>query len=267
MLMKKRNNRKLPLSRQKSLTKIISLVYTYAYHMYFNHDKPLINLIIPLFHYFKIGYGEIKKNDLYLRMLYFLSQTICHKDEYYIFDTFILFLGLNLDDNCKLKIGKENTCLFLRLLSSLSINFKFPLNVGELYTTQAHLDKKCREILQEEKLEQNIIEKVIERVKVKLQSLISDGENYPSADAADYGDIKINVFKCCQFIIEELEKIKSIVYEGYAHVYEYFLSTEGLTKEMFTNYIIRNLYISRADKRAKSKVLEAALKEEGELSN
>lgn len=128
MLMKKKNNRKLALSRQKSLTKIISLVYTYAYHLYFNHQKPLISLIIPLFHYFKIGYGEIKKNDLYLRMLYFLSQTICHKEEYYIFETFILFLGLDLNEN-RLKIGKENTCLYLRLLSSLSVNFKFPLNV------------------------------------------------------------------------------------------------------------------------------------------
>ncbi len=57
MLMKKRTNRKLALSRQKSLTKIISLVYTYAYHLYYNHDKALVNLIIPLFHYFKIGYG------------------------------------------------------------------------------------------------------------------------------------------------------------------------------------------------------------------
>ncbi len=134
MLNKKRNNRRLPISRQKSLTKIISLVYTYAYHLYFNHQKPLVSLIIPLFHYFKIGYGEIKKNDLYLRMLYFLSQTVCHQEEYYIFETFILFLGLNLDDN-KLKIGRENTCLFLRLLSALSINFRFPLNVDLLYTS------------------------------------------------------------------------------------------------------------------------------------
>lgn len=143
MLNKKRNNRRLPISRQKSLTKIISMVYTYAYHLYFNHQKPLVSLIIPLFHYFKIGYGEIKKNDLYLRMLYFLSQTVCHQEEYYIFETFILFLGLNLDDN-KLKIGRENTCLFLRLLSTLSINFKFPLNVEHLYTTLGQLDSKCR---------------------------------------------------------------------------------------------------------------------------
>lgn len=144
MLQKKRNNRKLPMSRQQSLCKIISLVYTYAYHLYFNHQKPIQNLIIPLFHYFKIGYGEIKKNDLYLRMLYFLSQTVCHQDEYYIFDTFILFLGLNLNDDAKLKIGKENTCLYLRLLNGLSINFKFPLNVEQLYTTVGYLDRKCR---------------------------------------------------------------------------------------------------------------------------
>lgn len=151
MLNRKRNNRKLALSRQKSLTKIISLVYTYAYHIYLNHDKPLINLIIPLFHYFKIGYGEIKKNDLYLRMLYFLSQTICHKEENYIFETFIIFLGLNLDEGNKLKIGKENTCLYLKLLSNLSVNFKFPLCIDQLYTTLGQFDKKCREILLEDK--------------------------------------------------------------------------------------------------------------------
>ena len=79
MLNKKRNNRKLALSRQQSLSRVISFVYTYAYHLYFNHKKELQNLIIPLFHHFKIGYGEIKKNDLYLRMLYFLSQTISHQ--------------------------------------------------------------------------------------------------------------------------------------------------------------------------------------------
>jgi hypothetical protein len=85
MMMKKRNNRKLPISRQQSLCKIVSFVYTYAYHLYFNHKKSLQNLIIPLFHHFRIGYGEIKKNDLYLRMLYFLSQIVCHQHEYYIF--------------------------------------------------------------------------------------------------------------------------------------------------------------------------------------
>ena len=57
MLSKKKNQRKLPMSRQKSLLKIISFVYTYAYHLYFNHSKSLYSLIIPLFHYFKIGYG------------------------------------------------------------------------------------------------------------------------------------------------------------------------------------------------------------------
>lgn len=85
MTTKNRNTRALALSRQQSLCRVISFVYTYAYHLYFNHKKELQNLIIPLFHQFKIGYGEIKKNDLYLRMLYFLSQTISHQSEYYIF--------------------------------------------------------------------------------------------------------------------------------------------------------------------------------------
>jgi len=57
MLKKKRNDRKLPLSRQQSLCKIISFVYTYAYHLFFNHSKYFYSLLIPLFNYFKIGYG------------------------------------------------------------------------------------------------------------------------------------------------------------------------------------------------------------------
>jgi hypothetical protein len=80
MTLKNRNNRVLALSRKQSLCRVISFVYTYAYHLYFNHKKELQNLIIPLFHHFKIGYGEIKKNDLYLRMLYFLSQIISHQN-------------------------------------------------------------------------------------------------------------------------------------------------------------------------------------------
>lgn len=160
MLQKKKSSRRLALSRRKSLTKVISLVYTYAYHLYFNHTRPLISLIVPLFHYFKIGYGEIKKNDLYLRMLYFLSQVVCHKEEYYVFQTFILFLGLDLDGS-RLKIGKENTCLYLRLLSCLSLNFRFPLNVEQLYTTPGHLDRRCREVLLEERYEAGVVEKVV----------------------------------------------------------------------------------------------------------
>lgn len=80
MLQTKKINRILAQSQRQRLSKIISLVITYAYHLYFNRKMSINNLIIPLFHYFKIGYGEIKKNDLYLRMLYFLSQTICHQD-------------------------------------------------------------------------------------------------------------------------------------------------------------------------------------------
>jgi hypothetical protein len=63
-------------------------------------------MLIPLFNYFKIGYGEIKKNDLYLRMLYFLSQVICHQEENYIFENFITLLGLNLSHNQKIQSGK-----------------------------------------------------------------------------------------------------------------------------------------------------------------
>ena len=97
MLSKKQTNRQLPLSRKHSLCKIISMVYTYAYHLFFDHSQPLHSLLVPLFHYFKIGYGEIKKNDLYLRMLYFLSQVICHQSESPLFLSLILMLGLDLD--------------------------------------------------------------------------------------------------------------------------------------------------------------------------
>ena len=134
MVNKKKNGRTLPISRQQSLCKIISFVYTYAFHLYFNHQQDLFSLAIPLFHYFKIGYGQLKKNDLYLRMLYFLSQIIAHQEERYIFRSFIDFLGIDIGNN-KNTATVETTCFYLKLLHQLSANFSFPIDIETLYST------------------------------------------------------------------------------------------------------------------------------------
>ena len=57
MISRRQRTRKLALSRKNNLFKIISMVYTYAYHLFFDHNQPLQSLLVPLFHYFKIGYG------------------------------------------------------------------------------------------------------------------------------------------------------------------------------------------------------------------
>ncbi len=76
-----------------------------------------------------------------------------------------------MNNEHRVSIGKETTCFHLRLLHKLSVNFRFPIDVEELYTTVYYLETKCKEILLEEKFEENIVEAIIEKVKTKLNML------------------------------------------------------------------------------------------------
>ncbi len=66
-------------ARKKNLCKIISSVYMQAYQLLDKKEK-LYSLINPLFKYFEMGYGMLKKCDLYTRMINFLSHVCIHKE-------------------------------------------------------------------------------------------------------------------------------------------------------------------------------------------
>mgnify|MGYP000619183859 CR=1 FL=1 len=70
----------------------------------------------------------------------------------------------------------EATSLYLRILHSLAINFQFPLDVEELYTTVEAMDSKCKEILMKEHLSEHMIAHILGKVKQKLNKMESHWE-------------------------------------------------------------------------------------------
>lgn len=135
----KKFHRSLLPSRHKNLCKIISNVYIQAYHLLQNNE-PIHSLINPLFHYFEIGYGMLKKYDLYSRMISFLAHVAIHKDESYIFYSFLFFTGIDKDNPLSRKITSQDVVLYLKLLKSLAFNFSLSngpmgLNVINLFTS------------------------------------------------------------------------------------------------------------------------------------
>jgi hypothetical protein len=93
----KKYHKNLLPARSKNLCKIISSVYMQAYQLLDKKEK-LYSLINPLFKYFEMGYGMLKKYDLYTRMISFLSHVCIHKEESYILYSFYFFTGIDKEN-------------------------------------------------------------------------------------------------------------------------------------------------------------------------
>lgn len=113
-----------------------------------------------------MGYGMLKKYDLYSRMISFLSHACIHKEESQILYSFYFFTGLDKENPLSVRITSNDFELYLKMLRSLSLNFNVNgLNVQNLYTSNFALEKSIKEVLVEEKISDMIIEKVLSKVQ------------------------------------------------------------------------------------------------------
>lgn len=136
-----------------------------AYQLLDKKEK-LYSLINPLFKYFEMGYGMLKKYDLYSRMISFLSHVCIHKEESYILYSFYFFTGIDRENPLSVRVTAQDFQLYLKLLKSLSFNFNVNgLNVQNLFTSNLVLLKNTKELLVEEKMSEIIIEKVLSKVQ------------------------------------------------------------------------------------------------------
>ncbi len=105
-----------------------------------------------------MGYGMLKKHDFYSRMISFLSHVCIHKEESVILYSFYFFTGEDKANPLSARITSQDFQLYLKLLRSLSFNFKMTgLNVQKLFTSNLVLEKNTKEVLLEEKLSEMII--------------------------------------------------------------------------------------------------------------
>jgi hypothetical protein len=73
-------------------------------------------------------------------MISFLAHVAIHKDESYIFYSFLFFTGIDKDNPLSRKITSQDVVLYLKLLKSLAFNFSLSngpmgLNVINLFTS------------------------------------------------------------------------------------------------------------------------------------
>lgn len=119
----------------KSANKFLMMTYSRSIDKIYRNNAILENLIRPLFECFEVIYGALKPNDIYRKMVAFISDLISVKDNEN-FKEFIFFLGLDKDNLNSAYLTTFDVCLYLKLLERLNIGGKISTEIESVFTSK-----------------------------------------------------------------------------------------------------------------------------------